>query len=123
MELTDAQWSLIEPLFPQLQAKTRSRGRPQKHPREVLNGILWVLKTGAQWHRLPANYPPYQTCHRWLQTWSRDGTFFMILQKLLVDLQAQGRLDLDESFVDGTFARAKKGAQKWPSEERAREAL
>src|SRR5271169_3854903 len=60
-ELSDAQWKLIEPI---LRPKRRSdgRGRPWQDPRGVLNGILWVLGTGAQWRELPRKYPPYQTC-------------------------------------------------------------
>src|SRR5436853_6648893 len=62
-ELSDAQWELIEPI---LRPKRRSdgRGRPWQDTRGVLNGILWVLGTGAQWRELPKKYSPYQTCHR-----------------------------------------------------------
>ncbi len=62
-ELSDAQWQLIEAI---LRPKRRSdgRGRPWQDTRPVLNGILWVLGTGAQWRELPNKYPPYQTCHR-----------------------------------------------------------
>src|SRR3989454_7288407 len=65
-ELSDAQWQLIELI---LQPKRRSdgRGRPWQDTRAVLNGILWVLGTGAQWRELPKKYPPYQTCHRRFQ--------------------------------------------------------
>ena len=67
-ELSDAQWELIEPI---LRPKRRSdgRGRPWQDTRAVLNGILWVLGTGAQWRELPKKYPPYQTCHRRFQQW------------------------------------------------------
>jgi transposase len=71
-ELSDAQWQVIEPI---LRPKRRSdgRGRPWQGPRGVLNGILWVLGTGAQWRELPKKYPPYQTCHRRFQQWVREG--------------------------------------------------
>ena len=48
---------------------------PASPAREVWNGILWVLRTGAPWHDLPDRYPPYQTCHRRMQEYSRDGTY------------------------------------------------
>ena len=49
------------------------RGRPWRDNREVLDGILWVLRTGAPWRDLPKKYPSYQTCHRRFQQWSSDG--------------------------------------------------
>jgi transposase len=48
----------------------------------VLNGTLWILRTGAQWANLPDRYPPYQTCHRYFQGWSEDGTLERILRAL-----------------------------------------
>ena len=72
MELTNEQWTRLEPLIPSPQRKHDGRGRPRKNPRDVLNGILWVLRTGAPpWKDLPPRYPPHQTCHRWFQTWVR----------------------------------------------------
>ena len=50
------------------------QGRPWRGNREVLDGILWVLRTGAPWRDLPEKYPSYQTCHRRFQQWSSDGT-------------------------------------------------
>jgi transposase len=63
MDLTAAQWEKLKPL---LAPKRRSdgRGRPWRDTQAVLNGVLWVLRTGAPWHDLPDRYPPYQTCHR-----------------------------------------------------------
>lgn len=43
------------------------RGRPRKGLRELLNGVLWILRTGAQWADLPDRHPPYQICHRYFQ--------------------------------------------------------
>ncbi len=71
MELTDAQWAHIEPLIPKPRRRKDRRGRPWREPREVLGGILWVLRTGAPWKDLPEPYPPYQTCHRRFQHWCR----------------------------------------------------
>ena len=66
-DLTDAQWGFIEPLLLALPRRADGRGRPWRDSREVLNGILWVLRTGAQWSAMPSRYPPYQTCHRRFQ--------------------------------------------------------
>lgn len=110
MDLTDEQWAVVAPQLPQ---RTSKRGRPRRDDREVLNGILWILRTGAQWADLPERYPPYQTCHRRFQEWVQNGTFERILRALVHDLQERGDLDLTECFIDGTFVIAKKGAQGW----------
>ncbi len=74
MDLTESQWVVVEKLIPEPRLRHDGRGRPWRDPREVLNGILWVLRTGAPWKDLPERYPPYQTCHRRFQGWCRDGT-------------------------------------------------
>lgn len=109
MDLTNEQWEVLSKFFKEKEAGTR--GRPQRHPREVLNGVLWILRTGAQWSHLPDLYPPYQTCHRWYQSWVRSGKMKDILESLARDLYVRGDIDITECFIDGTFAPAKKGAQ------------
>src|SRR5512135_1087906 len=110
MELTNAQWDRIEPIIESLPRKRERRGRPQRHAREVLDGILWVLRTGAPWKDVPQRYPPYQTCHRRFQQWVRQGVFQRILHELAEDLYERGGIDICETFSDGSFAPAKKGA-------------
>jgi transposase len=78
--------------------------RPWQDTRAVLNGILSVLGTGTQWRELPQKYPPFQTCHRRFQHWVRAGKLERVLQMLAEELQARGRLDLEEAFIDATFA-------------------
>jgi len=109
MELTNEQWTRLEPLIPPPQRKNDGRGRPRKNPRDVLNGILWVLRTGAPWKDLPPRYPPHQTCHRWFQTWAKQGIFKQILTELGEDLYQRGAIDIRETFIDGSFTPAKKG--------------
>lgn len=109
MDLTNAQWKRIEPLIPNPKRRPDGKGRPRRAPRDVFNGILWVLRTGAPWKDMPGRYPPYQTCHRWLQKWQKDGVFDAIMKALAEDLRKRGRINLKEAFVDGTFAGAKKG--------------
>ncbi len=110
MELTDAQWAIIEPLIPKPRRRKDGRGRPWRKPREVRGGILWVLRAGAPWKDLPEPYPPYQTCHRRFQHWCRDGTLKRVLHALAEDLYERGGIDLTECFIDATFTGAKKGA-------------
>jgi transposase len=109
MDLTDEQWRVLEPLIGEMPQRADKRGRPWRSSREVLNGILWILRTGAQWADLPERYPPYQTCHRRFQRWVRDGTLERVLEALARDLKERGGLDLAECFIDGTFVVAKKG--------------
>jgi transposase len=112
-ELTDEQWAIIGPLIPKPPRREDGRGRPWKETREVMNGVLWILPSGARWQDLPERFPPYQTCHRRFQQWSRDGTRRNVLEALAEDLRTRGEIDLSECFIDGTFIVAQKGAQKW----------
>jgi transposase len=107
-EPSDAQWQLIEPI---LRPKRRSdgRGRPWQDTQAVLNGVLWVLGTGAQWRELPKRYPPYQTCRRRFQQCVRAGKLERILQVLAEELQARGKLQPEEAFIDASFNGGKKG--------------
>lgn len=109
-ELTDEQWAVIEPLFPELKPREDARGRPVKDTRAVFDGVLWILRTGARWQDMPERFPPYQTCHRRFQRWVREGTLQAVLEALAEDLRSRGKLDLSECFIDATFAAAKKGA-------------
>lgn len=110
MDLTDEQWALLKPLIGELPRRTDGRGQPWRSSREVLNGILWILRTGAQWADLPERYPPYQTCRRRFQRWVRDRMLERVLEAIAADLEDRGGLDLSECFIDGTFIVAKKGA-------------
>ena len=62
MDLTDEQWQVLQPLIPEPPRTEDGRGRPWRDPRDVLNGVLRILRTGAPWKDLPERYPPYQTC-------------------------------------------------------------
>jgi transposase len=122
MDLTDEQWDVLKPLILVPPRRPDGRGRPWLDPRAVLNGILWILRTGAPWKDLPPRYPPYQTCHRRFQLWVRSGVLDQILRALAQDLHERGGLDLSECFIDGTFVVAKKGGVGWerPSGARVR---
>jgi transposase len=108
-ELIAEQWELVEPILRPARRKD-NRGRPWHDTQAVLHGVFWVLGTGAHWSELPAKYPPYQTCHRRFQQWVREGKLVEVLRLLARHLHERGKLNLDEAFVDATFASAKKGA-------------
>ncbi|TDQ50504.1 putative transposase of IS4/5 family DUF4096 [Permianibacter aggregans] len=109
MKLMNEQWAVLAPLF-ELPPREDRRGRPPLPAREVLDGILWILKAGARWQDLPEQYPTYQSCHRRFQAWVKDGTLRQVLERLATDLHERGGLDIRETFIDGTFSSARKGA-------------
>lgn len=110
MKLTDAQWAVVEPLIPKPPRRADGKGRPRQDDRAILDGILWVMRTGAQWDELPRRFPPKSTCHDRFQQWNRSGVIASILKELAEHLVSRGEMDLSECFVDATFAPAKRGA-------------
>jgi transposase len=113
MDLKDEQWAMVEPLLPKVARRADGKGRPRVDDRAILNGILWILRTGAPWHDMPNRYPPYQTCHRRFQEWVAKGVFEKVLRALVKDVKERGGLDLTECFIDGSFVIFKKGALGW----------
>ena len=109
--LTDKQWEKIKPHIPPRPAR-RKGGRPPRGDRECLEGILWVLKTGARWQDLPDVYPNPSTCWRRLKLWHETGVLRNMWRAFLSELDAAGILDWEETFVDATFIPAKKGARQ-----------
>jgi transposase len=114
--LSDEQWAKLEPHLP----KVKSRGRPWADNRRVLEGILWVLKTGARWRDLPREYPSASTCWRRLRQWEEKDVWLKIWRQFLGELDQRGKLDWSESFLDGSFAPAKKGATALAKPKRAK---
>ena len=106
--LTEKQWKEIGPLLPKL----KSNGRPWKNNRLVIEGILWILRTGARWKYLPERYPSPSTCWRRLKLWEEQGVWEKIWRTFIRRLDKRGQIDWSECFMDGTFVSAKKGVQK-----------
>jgi len=106
-ELTDEQWERIEPLLPERTAKT---GRPARDPRVMLNGMLWILRTGAPWRDLPERFGPWKTVYHYFSKWRADGTFDRILEALQIRLDREGRIDWDLWCIDGSSVRAARAA-------------
>jgi transposase len=108
-QLTDEQWLLISDLFKVPTPDPRG-GRPRTDVRRCLEGILWVLRSGARWKDLPRSFPSYVTCWRRFVEWSDDGVWDQAWRRLVEMLDRQGQVDWEQGFADGTFASAKKGA-------------
>jgi transposase len=108
-ELTDAQWSLIEDLFP-----TQTTGRPRLSDRRVLNGILWILCSGAAWRDLPGRYGKWQTVYSRFRRWQESGLFDRILERLQIELDERGLIDYATWMIDSTSVRASRAAAGAP---------
>jgi len=104
--ITDDQWDKISEHVP----PRANTGRPRCDDRKVLEGILWVLKTGARWRDLPKEYPSASTCWRRLHDWEELEVWETIWEAFLQELDTQGLVDWEEAFVDASFFPAKKGA-------------
>jgi transposase len=117
--LNDEQWNLIADLFPH-PPMTTAGGRPRVPPRACLEGVLWILVSGARWKDLPERYPSPSTCWRRLKEWTESGVFCEAWKRLLGRLDALGGIDWEEAIGDGTFSPGKKGAPRSATPRRAK---
>lgn len=106
-EVSDAQWAFLESLLPQSKAKT---GRPGRDLRDMLNGTLWILSTGAPWRDLPERYGPWQTVYHHYSQWRDGGVLDAILNALHLRLDQNGLIDWDLWCIDGASVRATRAA-------------
>src|SRR6266700_4804387 len=102
-ELTDEQWKKLYPLLPPQKPK---RGRPAHDHRLIINGILWILRTGAPWRDLPDYYGPWSTVASRFYRWQRAGIWQKVLQALQQQADEDGEIDWEKHSVDGTVIRA-----------------
>ena len=109
--LTDEQWERIAPHLPAHPPSPKG-GRPRALDRECLEGILWLLRSGARWQDIPVDLPSGSTCWRRLQQWAAEEVLEHVQAVLVRELDALGRVDLNELLADATFIRAKKGGSK-----------
>ena len=105
--LSDQQWILLEPLFESTQIVIKRRpGRPESSKRQILNSILYILITGSRWCDLPKGdqWASRSTAHRWLRTWSRDGTLKIAMDSLRSVTELNQLIDWSAVCVDGSFS-------------------
>src|SRR3712207_9123020 len=116
-ELSDQQWQRLEPHLPAQKSRT---GRPNLSHRQIINGILWVLRTGAPWRDLPERYGPWSTISTRYYRWCKNGLWDRILATLQAEADAAGARDWEAHYVDGRGGRAQqhgagaKGGSKIP---------
>lgn len=117
-ELTNEKWEKIEPLLPPQKPKT---GRPGHEHRTMLNGIFWILRTGAPWRDLPERYEKWTTVYSRFQRWRKKEEWKKVLSELQTLADQQGELNWELHFEDGTIIRAHQhaaGAKKAPQRQR-----
>jgi transposase len=100
--LTDDEWACVQDVFPR-PART---GRPPRDRRSVLDGILWIMRTGSPWRDLPEEFGPWATIWDLFDKWNGDGTLDEILRRLQAAQVAAGAIDEELWCVDGTSVRA-----------------
>ncbi|MFF0523467.1 IS5 family transposase [Actinomadura nitritigenes] len=90
-DLTDDEWALVEPLLP----PAGSGGRPEKHSRrEIVDAVLYVVRTGCAWRQLPADFPPWQTVYWYFVRWEKQRVTLRMLDVLRRQVRrVQGRDD------------------------------
>ena len=104
-ELTDAQYAHLEPLLPDPRHHGQA-GRPWLPHRIVINGILWILRTGAPWRDLPDRYGKWNSVYTRFKNWRRDGTWTRVFATLLDERDDAGQIDHELWCIDGTITRA-----------------
>ena len=100
--LSDDGWEMIEPVFP----PPKATGRKRKDPREVVDGIVYILRTGCPWRDLPEEFGPWPSVYHWFNKWGSDGTLDEILRRLIASHIDVGEIDDELWCVDGTHIRA-----------------
>ena len=102
-ELTDEQWARLDPLLPPQKPRT---GRPNRDHRQLLNGLLWIKRTGAPGRDLPERYGSWKTVWSRFYRWSESGVWDRVLEALRKQADEAGELSWDVHFVDSTIVRA-----------------
>jgi transposase len=112
--LTDELWARLEPLIPVHPRRFKYPGRRRADDRAALEGIVWVLRTGVGWNRVPTALFGVSgaTCWRRLDEWRAAGVWERVRVQLLGELRAAGKLDLSAAIVDSSHIRALKGGTR-----------
>src|SRR5438876_10488931 len=104
-DLSDAQWELVKGLMP-----VQRRGGKWNDHRTTVNGMLWVLRTGAPWRDLPERYGRWQSVYDRFNRWRGEGMYQRLLKALRIRLDKAGKIDWDLWLVDGSNVRASRAA-------------
>ena len=96
-DLTDAEWAMVEPLLPAPTSHPRG-GRPEKHPRrDIVDAILYVVRTECAWRQLPADFPPWETVYWYFTRWEQQKLTFRMVDALRSQVRTGEGRDPDPS--------------------------
>ena len=101
-ELSDQEWARIEPLLPP--ERTGKQGRPAKNHRAMLNGIVWLARSGAPWRDLPERYGSWKSVYTRFCAWRDSG----LLERIFIALSADA--DFENLMIDSTIVKVHKSA-------------
>lgn len=110
-EVPDELWERIEPLILEFDPP-KDTGRPRVNPRNVLDALIFRIRTGCQWNRLPRVYGDDSTIHRTFQHWVEIGLFPKIWALLVEECEALGWVDWEWQAADGTLGKARLGGDE-----------
>ncbi|MCK9712290.1 IS5 family transposase [Pseudomonas syringae pv. syringae] len=105
-EISSERWAIIEAII----SPPQHMGRPRRDDRQMLDGIFWILCSGAKWRDLPERFGPWKTVYQRFRQWRDNGTFEQVLRHLHLRLREDGFIDLDTWMVDSTSIRATRAA-------------
>jgi putative transposase len=120
-ELSDSMWDRISLLLPKPKSRYRGRGRQRKNiggrpaakPRQLMSGILYILRTGCQWNALPQEFGVSgKTAHRYFQRWVRAGVFMRMWQAGLNEYDELKGIKWKWQAADGAITKAPLGGEK-----------
>ena len=95
-EISNEDWNRTKDMLPP--ENTGKKGRPAKDNRNMLNGMLWIARTGAQWRELPEIYGPWQSVYSRLRKWQSNGIFETVFRALSSDADMEN-LSIDSTSV------------------------
>lgn len=113
-EISDSLWRHIEPILLEDAPPTPKRhgGRPRIDWRSAINGIIFRLRSGCQWNKLPMHFGDDSSVHRWFQRWSRNGIFEKIWALLVEECDELGAVYWKWQAADGMLGKARFGGDK-----------
>jgi len=109
--VSDELWERVEPLLPKYRVRLAG-GRPRVDRRQVLDGILYVLRTGCQWKAAPAEFGSASTLHRYFQEWTDRGVFSGLWKEALREYDELEGIDWGWQSLDGAMTKAPLGGEK-----------